>query len=96
MDDEASAFYPGVATFEQQGYKLYEASARGFSAPAGTPKEIVDILSGAIKTTVATEEHKKRMADMGLTLRYRGPADFANYWSEYEASLRELLPLTKE
>lgn len=96
MDDEASAFYPGVATFEQQGYKLYEASARGFSAPAGTPKEIVDILSGAIKTAVATEEHKKRMADMGLTLRYRGPADFANYWSEYEASLRELLPLTKE
>ena len=95
MDKDPSHFYPGVPTFEQQGYKLYEASARGFSAPAGTPKEIVDILSGAMKSAVATEEHKKRMADMGLTLRYMDPAGFARFWSEYEATLRELLPLTQ-
>jgi hypothetical protein len=29
--------------------KRYDSSARGFSAPAGTPEEIVDILSGAMK-----------------------------------------------
>jgi hypothetical protein len=36
------------------------------------------------------------MADMGLTLRYMNPAQYDEYWKEYEAMVRELLPLTKE
>jgi tripartite-type tricarboxylate transporter receptor subunit TctC len=96
MDDEESPFYPGVKTFEAQGYKLVSSSSRGFSAPGGTPKEIVDTLSGAIKKAVSTEDHKKRMKDMGLTLRYMGPAQYSKYWNEYEAMIKELLPLTKE
>jgi tripartite-type tricarboxylate transporter receptor subunit TctC len=96
MDKEQSPFYPGVKTFEEQGYKLYNSSSRGFTAPAGTPKEVVTILSGAIRKVVATEDHKKRMAEMGLTIRYLDPAQYAAYWSESEATYRELLPLTKE
>lgn len=96
MDSEPSRFLPDVKTFEQQGYKLYNSSSRGFSAPAGTPKEIVDILSGAIKKVVATEEHQKKMADMGLTLRYMDPVQYKAYWDEYENMFRELLPLSKQ
>ncbi len=36
------------------------------------------------------------MVDMGLTLRYMDPAQFAKIWGEYEATIKELLPLTKE
>jgi tripartite-type tricarboxylate transporter receptor subunit TctC len=82
MDDEPSPFYPGVKTFEQQGYKLSSSSSRGFAGPAGTPKDVVDILSGAIQKVVASEEHKK-MADMGLTLNFMDPAHY-KYWDEYE------------
>jgi len=96
MDNEETPFYPSVKTFEAQGYRLYGSSSRGFSAPAGTPKEIVNILSGAIKKAVATDEHKKRMKEMGLTLRYLDPTQYTKYWDEYEATLKELLPLTKE
>jgi tripartite-type tricarboxylate transporter receptor subunit TctC len=96
MDSEPSPFYPGVKTFEEQGYKLYNSASRGFAAPGGTPKEVINILSGAIKKVVATEDHRKRMADMGLTLRYMDAGQYAQYWSEYEAMLRDLLPLTKE
>lgn len=96
MDDEETPFYPGVKTFEAQGYKLVSSSSRGFSAPGGTPKEIVDALSGAIQKTVNTEDHKKRMKDMGLTLRYMDPARYSQYWNQYEAMIKELLPLTKE
>lgn len=96
MDNEPSPFYPGVPTFEQQGYKLYNSASRGFSAPAGTPKSVIDILSGAMKKVAASEDHKKRMADMGLTLRYMDPAQYAAYWMEYEKELIELLPLTKQ
>ncbi len=96
MDDKPSPFYPGIKTFAEQGYKLYNASSRGFAAPAGTPKEIINIMSEAIKQVVTTEEHKKRMADMGLTLRYMDPVQYSKYWDEYETMLKELLPLTKE
>jgi tripartite-type tricarboxylate transporter receptor subunit TctC len=96
MDEERSAFYPEVKTFEEQGYKLYNNASRGFAAPAGTPKEIVTILTNAMKKVAATPEHKKRMGDMGLTLRYMNPAQYDKYWKEYEAMVRELLPLTKE
>jgi tripartite-type tricarboxylate transporter receptor subunit TctC len=96
MDEERSEFFPDVKTFEEQGYKLYNNSSRGFAAPAGTPKEIVTILSNAIKKVVSTPEHKKRMAEMGLTLRYMDPAQYDNYWKEYEEMVREFLPLTKE
>jgi len=95
MDDQQSPFYPGVKTFEEQGYKLYSSSSRGFAAPAGTPKEVVNTLSEAIKKAVATEDHKKRMADMGLTIRYMDSAGYTKYWGEYETMLKELLPLTK-
>jgi tripartite-type tricarboxylate transporter receptor subunit TctC len=96
MDERPSKFYPGVKTFEEQGYKLYSASSRGFTVVEGTPKEAVAVLSDAIAKVVATEEHKKRMEDMGLTLRYMDPAQYAKYWNEAEATYRELLPLTKE
>ena len=48
------------------------------------------------KKVVATEDHKKRMADMGLTIRYMDPAQYAKYWIENEAMIKELLPLTQE
>ncbi len=96
MDDERSSFYPDVKTFEEQGYKLYASANRGFSLPAGTPKEIVNILGDAIKKTVTSEEHKKQLADMGLTLRYMDAVQYAKFWDGYEKLLKELLPLTKE
>jgi tripartite-type tricarboxylate transporter receptor subunit TctC len=96
MDPQQSVFYPDVKTFEQQGYKISSASSRGFAAPGGTPKEIVDRLAAAMKKVVASEDHKKKMADLGLTIRYMDPAQYNQYWTEYEATLKELLPITKE
>ncbi|MBE0555627.1 MAG: tripartite tricarboxylate transporter substrate binding protein [Proteobacteria bacterium] len=96
MDHQENQFLPGVKTLEAQGYKIYSAASRGFAAPKGTPKEIVEILSGAIKKVVATEDHKKKMADMGLTLRYMDQDQYAKYWEESEKLLAELLPLTQE
>lgn len=96
MDDVETPFYPGVKTFAAQGYKVISSSSRGFAAPAKTPKEIVDMLSGAIKKVVATEEHKKRMADMGLTLKYMDAAQYAKFWEEYEVTVKDLMALAKD
>jgi len=96
MDDEESEFFPGVKTFEAQGYRAYNSSSRGYVLPAGTPKEAVSVLSGAIKKVIASEEHQKRMADMTLKLKYMDAAQFSKYWDEYEATVVELMKLAKE
>ena len=93
LDYERSPFFPNVKTFEEQGYKIYFGSSRGFAAPAGTPKEIVNILSKAMGNVTKTEDHKQKMLNMGLTLRYMDPAGYKKYWDEFEAKLRELMPL---
>jgi hypothetical protein len=36
------------------------------------------------------------MAQMGLTLRYMDPEQYLKYWDEYEAMLKELMPLVKQ
>jgi len=96
MDDKPSPFYPGVKTFEEQGYKVYNSSSRGYALPAGTPKDVVDVLDSAIKKVVATDDHKRRMADLALTLKHLDAAEYARYWAEYEMTIKELLPLAKE
>ncbi len=97
MGDSESPFYPGVKTFDAQGYKSVRGfNSRGYMAPAGTPKEIVNILSNAMKQVTSSEEHKKQMRDMGLTLHYMDPLEYGRYWDEYEKMLIELMPLTKE
>ena len=95
MDDEESPFLPGVKTFEAQGYKVYSASSRGLLMPAGTPKEVVNTLSAAIKKVMATEEHKKKMAEMGLTLRYMDSAQLGKFWDDTEKMVKELEPMLK-
>jgi tripartite-type tricarboxylate transporter receptor subunit TctC len=96
MDSERSVFYPEAKTFEEQGYKLVNSSSRGFIMPAGASKEIVDTLSGAMKKAIASEDHKKRMAEMGLALKYMDPIQYAKFWEEYEAKTVDLIKLAKE
>jgi tripartite-type tricarboxylate transporter receptor subunit TctC len=94
--DSESPFYPGIKTFEAQGFKSVRGfNSRGYAAPAGTPKEIVNILSGAMRKVTSSEEHKKKMTEMGLTLHYMDPNQYSKYWEEYEKMLTELMPLAK-
>ncbi len=96
MDNERSPFFPEAKTFEEQGYKLYNSSSRGFLMPLGGRQEVVDTLSGAMKKVIASEAHQKRLAEMSLALRYLDPAQFAKFWEEYEAKMIELIALAKE
>jgi tripartite-type tricarboxylate transporter receptor subunit TctC len=95
MDDDESKFLPGKTTFSQ-GIKLESSSSRGLSAPAGTPKEIVDFLAAAIKKAIADPEHMKKMEEQGLTVRYMDPARMEKYWSEMEEQIKPLMGMAKE
>jgi tripartite-type tricarboxylate transporter receptor subunit TctC len=58
---------PDVATFAEQGITGQDADTlTGIVAPAGTPKEIVELLAREIKKGVAKPEVKEKLATLGF------------------------------
>jgi tripartite-type tricarboxylate transporter receptor subunit TctC len=96
LDNVRSEFFPDAKTMEEQGYKIYNSSSRGYVLPAGTPKPVVDVLAGAIKKVMNTDDHKKRIADLTQALRYMDPEQFGKYWDSYEAETIELIKQIKD
>lgn len=96
MDDDVSKLLPDAKTMASQGYQVSMPTSLGISAPAGTPREIVDILSGAAKKAIATEEHQKKVAELGYDLFYQDPGQFSKFWADYEIKIQSLMQLAKE
>src|SRR6195952_3270850 len=64
---ERSEGIPDVPTFAEQGVKDQEADTlTGIVAPAGTPKEIVELLSRTIAKAVAQPDFRERLAVLGF------------------------------
>ncbi len=71
---QRSPFLPDVPTVAQAGVAGYEVvSWNGVVARAGTPMDIVNILNGAIRQTVAIPEVKERYADLGIEAKASSP-----------------------
>ncbi len=95
FDKSTSANYPGVTTAESQGYPISVATSRAIAAPAGTPKEVVTALSGAIKRAMENPEFVEKATASGLGLRYMDPAQLETYWSGLEEQVKPLIALAK-
>ena len=66
---------PAVPTTAEAGLKGFELEAWvGIFAPAGTPADVVNKLSGLIKTALELPETKTRADGAGVELRYMAPA----------------------
>lgn len=96
LDKEKNRLVPDVPTVESQGYEVYSSVDRVVSAPAGTPKGAVDVLTSAMKRAMDKEEHRKKIEDMGMTLRYMGPEEIAAYWDAMEAELKPLVEVARK
>jgi tripartite-type tricarboxylate transporter receptor subunit TctC len=88
-----SMFFPGVKTLEAQGYPVYMSVVAGLIAPAGVPKETVDLLSGAARKVIESADHKKKIEEMGYTAFYQSPQQFAKFWAESEEQLKPVMEL---
>src|SRR3979490_3312703 len=74
---ERSEQVPGVPTFAEQGIKDQEADTlTGIVAPAGTPKEIVQLLNREIAKAVAQPDLKERLAVLGFKPVANTPDEF--------------------
>ncbi len=93
---EESEFLPGVKSFADQGYRNLRAPYFGFVVPAGTPREIVDILSASVKKAVATDELKQKLFNATFTPRYMTPEEYSALWTELEGFVKPLLEKAKQ
>ncbi|MDI1261944.1 MAG: tripartite tricarboxylate transporter substrate-binding protein [bacterium] len=75
---ERVAGLPDVPTFAEQGIKDQEADTlTGIVAPAGTPKEIVELLAREIAAIVAQPDVKERLTVLGFNAVANKPDQFA-------------------
>ena len=75
---ERAEAIPDVPTFAEQGVKDQEADTlTGIVAPAGTPKEIVAMLSREIAKSVARPDLREKLATLGFKPVANTPEEFA-------------------
>jgi tripartite-type tricarboxylate transporter receptor subunit TctC len=92
MDKERSPYCRDCKTMEEEGIKDYVwYNVTGVSAPKGTPRPVVDLLSSAIKKAIESDEAQKKLANVALIGRYMGPDEFAAYWKDFEKIIEPLV-----
>jgi tripartite-type tricarboxylate transporter receptor subunit TctC len=68
---------PGVPTTTEAGYpKLQSPFWLGVVAPAGTPAPIIDKLNAALRESLAPEETRARIANLGAEIKIGTAAEF--------------------
>jgi tripartite-type tricarboxylate transporter receptor subunit TctC len=77
------AGWPDVPTFAELGYKIDFRGFVGLSAPAKTPKPIIELLNKKLNEVVQSDLFKSRMVELGMTV----PTD--NTPEKYDAYMRE-------
>ena len=77
---------PEVPTFAEAGYADIEGETfTGLFAPAGTPREIVMRLSGALAKILRDKTVIERFAGLGADARASTPEEFTEYLRKEDA-----------
>jgi tripartite-type tricarboxylate transporter receptor subunit TctC len=77
--------WPDVPTMTELGFAIDQRGFVGLSAPAKTPKPIVDFLSKHLNEVLHTDVFKRRMAELGMA---PPPAD-ENTPEKFDRFMRE-------
>lgn len=91
FDNQESVFAPGTATAESQGFKIYSGTSRGFAFPAGVDPAIAATLSAAIGKLATSPEHRARLQEMSIELRYMDQERYDAYWTNETRRVTELM-----
>jgi tripartite-type tricarboxylate transporter receptor subunit TctC len=82
---------PDVPTMKSQGYDVAAASWTGIVAPDGTPQDIVDALTRAVKKVIDSPDHQKKLQELALTPYYLDPAAYTKLWTDTEVRMKPVL-----
>ncbi|HHX50146.1 MAG TPA: tripartite tricarboxylate transporter substrate binding protein [Clostridia bacterium] len=89
--DERSEFLPDVPTLKEQGVDAVHFAARGIAVPAGTPDEIVEILSDALQKSVEDQGHIDKCKELGLSLISMKGQEYTDFIKSWETKVKDLM-----
>ncbi len=91
-NEARSASLPQVATMAELGYPGFELSTwYGISAPAGTPRAIVDKLASVIVEVLKSPAARDKISKAGAEVFSKGPDEYAAYVRQDAARLLPLI-----
>lgn len=83
LSAERTAVAPEIATFGEAGYEVEWGALRGIAAPKGTPQEIMDMITEAVRLTLEDPEFQEIAEQNNMLLRYMDG-------DQFEASVRDI------
>ncbi len=83
-----SSFMPDVPTLKEQGYPFNQVTLRGFAAPKGLPRDVLDKLAGAFKQAFDDPEFQKKAQDLQMPLHFMGPDEYSAFLHEMSDTLK--------
>jgi len=91
FDSQPSKFLPGVPTAQSEGFDVEFGSSRIIVVPKGTPDEIVNTLSAAIKKAIEEEDAAGKFDQFYLAPRYMDPAETKAYAQQVDEEVKAFL-----
>jgi len=90
LDSKRDPEVPDVPTLLELGVKVVSYSWKGFAAPKGTPRPIIEKLAMAFNKMSKDKSVLSMIKQLGDELEYLGPEEFAKVWREEYEALKEL------
>lgn len=91
LDSERSEVFPDVPTLGELGHPVESFVWFGFFAPAGTPEDVVGILSDACGKAVETDSFMENMEKAKRNVRYMDTEEFRVFFKKQYEQNGELL-----
>lgn len=83
--------WPNVPTMKESGVDVVYSLWRGFAAPKGTPKAVVDKMSAHVKKAVESKEWIEFTASVGTTPQYFDPEALTRLAADMDKVTREII-----
>jgi tripartite-type tricarboxylate transporter receptor subunit TctC len=85
------SLWPNLPTMKESGLNVVFDQWRGFAAPKGTPKAVIDKMSASVKKAVESKDWTDFTASIGTTPQYLDPVAFARFVAEQDKITKEIL-----
>ncbi len=89
--EERFAGFPDAPTFKEQGVDLVINHWVGLMGPAGTPKDVVDVLVKSLEQGMKKPEFQKLLSQRGLAYQFASGDDFQSYVDQEDKRWRSII-----
>jgi tripartite-type tricarboxylate transporter receptor subunit TctC len=90
--DKRSPLAPEIPTLREQGFVGYDVNPWfGISAPAGTPKPVIDSLNAEFRKAMASPDVAKRLTEQGIDITTGTPEEYTAFIKAETARWRDVV-----